>query len=135
MNTVLDDNKMLCLNNGQRIKLPGTFEMIFEVNDLASASPATVSRVGMVYMETIHLGWEPLVEHWGYKWREENLDKEGKIPGYINNMVDRIKNFFTEYFKEIKDKVKEVIPCVEANLIQSCLYLMSFCWEDCKAVH
>ena len=31
MNTVLDDNKMLCLNNGQRIKLPATFTMMFEV--------------------------------------------------------------------------------------------------------
>ena len=34
MNTVLDDNKMLCLANGERIKLPGTMTMMFEVNDL-----------------------------------------------------------------------------------------------------
>ena len=94
MNTVLDDNKMLCLNNGQRIKLPGNFVMLFEVNDLASASPATVSRVGMVYMETFHLGWEPLVELWGYKCRNDNKDSYDKVPGYILNMVDRIKHFF-----------------------------------------
>lgn len=35
MNTVLDDNKMLCLANGQRIKMPDTCTMMFEVNDLA----------------------------------------------------------------------------------------------------
>ena len=34
MNTVLDDNKMLCLANGERIKLPGTVHMMFEVNTL-----------------------------------------------------------------------------------------------------
>lgn len=42
------NEQMLCLNNGQRIKLPATFTMMFEVQDLAVASPATVSRCGMV---------------------------------------------------------------------------------------
>ena len=35
MNTVLDDNKMLCLVSGERIKLPDTITMLFEVQDLA----------------------------------------------------------------------------------------------------
>ena len=51
MNTVLDDNKMLCLANSERIKLTPSIHMMFEVQDLAVASPATVSRLGLIYVQ------------------------------------------------------------------------------------
>ena len=54
MNTVLDDNKMLCLANSERIKLNNTIHMVFEVQDLAVASPATVSRLNLITSSFIY---------------------------------------------------------------------------------
>ena len=71
MNTVLDDNKMLCLSNSERIKFTPFMHMVFEVQDLAVASPATVSRCGMVYIDPNELGWMPFVKTWIVKFQEK----------------------------------------------------------------
>ncbi|KAK9472278.1 dynein heavy chain, N-terminal region 1-domain-containing protein [Dipodascopsis tothii] len=49
LNSVLDDNRLLTLPNGERLSLPANVRLLFEVETLAYATPATVSRCGMVW--------------------------------------------------------------------------------------
>lgn len=55
---------MLCLANGERIRLRPTQRLLFEVQDLDCASPATVSRLGVVYFAGDSVGWMPYVSSW-----------------------------------------------------------------------
>ena len=54
----------LCLVSGERIKLKPSMRIVFEVQNLEAASPATVSRLGVVYIPEATLGWKPYVESW-----------------------------------------------------------------------
>lgn len=49
LNSVLDDNKILTLPSGERLQVPSNFRILFEVADLAAATPATVSRCGIIW--------------------------------------------------------------------------------------
>lgn len=64
LNTVLDDNKILTLANAERIPMTDNTKMVFEVENLNNASPATVSRCGIIYVSASDLGWRPLIDTW-----------------------------------------------------------------------
>jgi len=64
LNTVMDDNKVLTLVSNDRIPLTASMRLLFEVSNLKNASPATVSRGGVLYINEIDIGWSPFVNSW-----------------------------------------------------------------------
>jgi dynein heavy chain len=100
MNTVLDDNKKLCLSSGKVLILSTLITMMFEVEDLAVASPATVSRCGMVYMEP------------------ESLDIRIHIDSYLVTFPDIVrekKSFMSAFQRLVDSYVYPMLRFVRAN--------------------
>ena len=52
LNTVMDDNKILTLASNERIPLLPEMRLIFEISNLKYATPATVSRAGILYINS-----------------------------------------------------------------------------------
>lgn len=116
MNTVLDDNKMLCLANSERIKLTPWVHMVFEVQDLAQASPATVSRCGMVYIDPNELGWEPLVLSWRDTIKEKTLK-----PDLVEFVIILFKKYFGNCLNySIKTGVYAIHQVVTSKVSMCC---------------
>ncbi|KAJ3083598.1 Dynein heavy chain 6, axonemal, partial [Rhizoclosmatium hyalinum] len=119
MNTVLDDNKLLTLINGERIKMNNTMHMLFEVQDLAVASPATVSRCGMVYMDPASIGWWPYVESWIRNFPERVPDE---LKVYLHSLFETYVDMGLAFIRRM---CKEYLKSVNFNLVVSLCKLIS----------
>ncbi|XP_004388305.1 dynein axonemal heavy chain 6 [Trichechus manatus latirostris] len=118
MNTVLDDNKMLCLANSERIKLTPQIHMLFEVQDLKVASPATVSRCGMVFVDPEELKWMPYVQTW-MKSISKRLNEETQE--YILNLFQR---YVDDGLNFIHKKCGQAIPQVNISKVTTLCCLL-----------
>jgi dynein heavy chain len=69
LNTVMDDNKVLTLVSQERIPLTPEMRLILEISNLKNATPATVSRGGVLFVNESDIGWRPFFETWLGKFK------------------------------------------------------------------
>lgn len=122
MNTVLDDNKKLCLNSGEIIQLSSTMSMMFEVRDLAVASPATVSRCGMIYMEPRVLSFDAtFVSSWLSKMCSSTFSTVFESNDHRETLETLIKSHIPTGLRFLRRDAAEYSPTLDSQLVVSLL--------------
>jgi dynein heavy chain len=71
----MDDSKTLTLPNAERILLNPTMRLVFESENLKHATPATVSRAGIIFINADDIGWWPLVTSWIARWEHQSMQQ------------------------------------------------------------
>ncbi|CAH1799095.1 unnamed protein product [Owenia fusiformis] len=62
--SVMDGGKVLNLKNGDHLFLSDNVNLVFETDTLTLASPATIARCGIVFMDKNVVGWRPIAKAW-----------------------------------------------------------------------
>lgn len=119
MNTVMDDNKVLTLVSNERVPLSPAMRMVFEINSLKNATPATVSRAGILYINETDIGWRPFMETW-VQGRESATEKNF-LPALFDRYVDTLVEMTRRGYKEVTklrliNKVSTIIYLLEGLL-------------------
>lgn len=115
LNTLMDDNKVLTLASNERIALTPHMRLLFEIANLRTATPATVSRAGILYINPSDLGWNPYVTSW-IDTRTQQSEKA--------NLMILFDKYVPPCLDAIRTKFKKITPISEIAHIQMLCYLL-----------
>ncbi|NXH09440.1 DYH9 protein, partial [Bucco capensis] len=109
LNTVMDDNKVLTLASNERIPLKPSMRLLFEISHLHTATPATVSRAGILYINPSDLGWNPAVSSW--------IDRR-QIQSERANLTILFEKYLPPCLDSLRTRFKKIIPIPEQSMVQ-----------------
>ncbi len=127
MNSVMDDSKILTLVNQDRIELTTKMNLLIEVGHLRTATPATVSRGGVLFINETDIGFKPYWDTWLDKFLQESEDEASRGIFYF-----AYGSFLTESrWEEIKSYTP-VVPMVPVAYVQNMCALLRQLYFDFK---
>ncbi|TKS81144.1 Cytoplasmic dynein 2 heavy chain 1 [Collichthys lucidus] len=104
LNSVLDDNRLLTMPSGERIQFGPNVNFLFETHDLSCASPATISRMGMIFLSDEDIDVDALLKSW--------------LKGQPEECCSNLENWLGDYFQRALDWVlKQNDFVVETSLV------------------
>jgi dynein heavy chain len=112
MNSVMDDNRVLTLINGDRITMSASMSLLFEVLDLSQASPATVSRAGMIFIAGEKLGYQPYVQ----SWLGRKFEADQEVIPFFNGLFEK---YLSKVLECKRRECSEPVPITDFNAVQS----------------
>ena len=110
LNSLLDDNKMLTLSNGDRVRLTKNVNIFFEVDNLEGATPSIISRTGMMYFDGAMLGYMMIYDSWLLTVKDERIRK------YLEELGSK---YITKIFNFAASRCKAIISLPQINIINS----------------
>ncbi|RLN78111.1 hypothetical protein BBJ28_00010518 [Nothophytophthora sp. Chile5] len=117
MNSVMDDNKMLTLASNERIPLKPNMRLLFEIRDLKYATPATVSRAGILYIS----------DDDGFQWRSflaSWVATKGATVQQRTALGEAMNKYITPIVSFVKQQCKTIVPMEEITMVQTYLYFL-----------
>lgn len=117
LNTLMDDNKVLTLASNERIALTSSMRLLFEIANLRTATPATVSRAGILYINPADLGWNPFIASW--------IDTR-TLQSEKANLMILFDKYVPPCLEALRTKFKKITPISDIAHLQ-----MLCCLLDC----
>ncbi|KAJ8290699.1 hypothetical protein GJAV_G00016460 [Gymnothorax javanicus] len=115
LNTVMDDNKVLTLASNERIPLTPSMRLLFEISHLRAATPATVSRAGILYVNPQDLGWNPYVASW-IDTRPHQSERA--------NLTILFDKYIPPCLEQLRSSFKTITPIPEISMVQTLCSLL-----------
>ncbi|EGV97392.1 Dynein beta chain, ciliary [Cricetulus griseus] len=115
LNTVMDDNKVLTLASNERVALTSSMRLLFETHHLRTATPATVSRAGILYVNPQDLGWNPYVASWIDRRRHQSEKA---------NLTILFDKYIPVCLEKLRTSFKSITSVPESSLVQTICTLL-----------